>query len=68
MRNNVMDEILETYRKLGPKSQVFAEILIYAFIAFHTQNKSRIEVAKSSKKTVNGLRTVKYEIEVMLDD
>lgn len=63
-----MDEILETYRKLGPKNQIFAEILIYAFIAFHTQNKRGIEIAKSSRKTINGKRTIKYEIEVLLDD
>lgn len=63
-----MDEVLETYRKLGSKKQVFAEILIYAFIAFHTQNKSGIEIAKSSRKTINGKRTVKYEIEVAYDD
>uniref|UniRef100_UPI00359C7885 hypothetical protein n=1 Tax=Enterococcus faecalis TaxID=1351 RepID=UPI00359C7885 len=63
-----MDEFLEIYRQLGQKNKIFAEILIYSFIAFHTQNKSRIEVAKSDRKTVNGQRTVKYEIEVMLDD
>ncbi|EOI57472.1 hypothetical protein [Enterococcus gilvus] len=63
-----MDEVLETYRKLGSKKRVFAEILIYTFIAFHTQNKSGIEIAKSSRKTINGKRTVKYEIEVAYDD
>ena len=63
-----MDEFLEIYRQLGQKNKIFVEILLYAYIVFGTQNKSMIEVAKSNRKTVNGKRTVKYEIEVMLDD
>ncbi|MDT2770512.1 hypothetical protein P7H46_06595 [Enterococcus pseudoavium] len=63
-----MNEILKTYCKLGPKKKVFAEILIYAFIAFNAQNKSGIEISKSVRETIDGKRTVKYEIEVTPDD
>ncbi|WP_303220182.1 hypothetical protein [Enterococcus asini] len=63
-----MNEILANYRKLNPKNKIFAEILIYAFIAFQSQNKTGIEITKSKSKTINGKRTLKYEIEVPLDD
>ncbi|MGX7163373.1 hypothetical protein [Enterococcus massiliensis] len=62
-----MDEILEKYRKLGSKNKIFAEILIYIFIAFESKNKTGVEVTKSKSQTINGKRTVKYEIEVPLD-
>lgn len=63
-----MDEILENYRKLKPKKKIFAEILIYAFIAFESKNETGVEITKSRSKTINGKRTLKYEIEVPLDD
>lgn len=63
-----MDEILANYRILNPKNKIYAEILIYAFIAFQSKNKTGIEITKSKSKTINGKRTLKYEIEVPLDD
>lgn len=62
-----MDEILANYRKLKPKNKIFAEILIYAFIAFESKNETGVEITKSRSKTINGKRTLKYEIEVPLD-
>jgi hypothetical protein len=63
-----MNEILENYRKLKPKNKIFAEILIYAFIAIESKNKTAVEITKSKSQTINGQRTLKYEIEVPLDD
>lgn len=63
-----MNEILDKYRKLKPKNKIFAEILIYAFIAFEFKNKTGVEITKSKGSTINGKRILKYEIEVPLDD
>lgn len=63
-----MDEILEKYKGLKQSERVFAELLIYSYIAFDTGNKSEIKISKGEMKKLNGDTVIKYEIEVPIYD
>ncbi|MGM0124702.1 hypothetical protein IGI37_002096 [Enterococcus sp. AZ194] len=60
----IEDEFTKEYRQLSRKQKIFAEMLLYSFIAFQTGNKSKIKILKSCGMSMDGKKVVKYEIEV----
>lgn len=62
-----MDDFLKRYRQLNAKQKILAEITFYSYIAFHTNNESRIKVTKTRGNTIDGKKVLKYEIEVPTD-